>query len=102
VNGVKVHNLAHLARLVEQCDSDYIRFDLEWKKVIVLHTSSGRAATPDILSINCIPAAASQGLLEEDPQLPADLTLLCQPSMADSEIVGDDEAVAVGERQARL
>ncbi|GLI64114.1 hypothetical protein VaNZ11_007289 [Volvox africanus] len=102
VNGVKVHNLAHLARLVEQCDSEYIRFDLDWKKVIVLHTDRGRAATPDILSMNCIPAAASKGLLEEVPQLPADLTLLCQPSMAENEVVGDEEAVAVEDRIARL
>lgn len=35
VNGVKVHNLAHLARMVEECDTEFIRFDLEWKRVRV-------------------------------------------------------------------
>ncbi len=47
VNGVKVHNLQHLARLVEDCDTEYVRFDLEWKKV-------GRAAhhgNPSLLGV---------------------------------------------------
>ncbi|EFJ52282.1 trypsin family [Volvox carteri f. nagariensis] len=102
VNGVKVHNLAHMARLVEECDSEYIRFDLEWKRVVVLHTGRGRSATPDILRTNCIPAAASDGLLEEDLQLPPDVMQLSQPSMADSEVVEEQEAVPVGERMAKL
>jgi hypothetical protein len=33
VNGVKVHNLQHLAQLVERCESEYIRFDMDWKRV---------------------------------------------------------------------
>ncbi|GLC63300.1 hypothetical protein PLESTF_000021700 [Pleodorina starrii] len=102
VNGVKVHNLAHMARLIEECTAEYVRFDLEWKRVVILHNANGRAATSDILRTNCIPAAASEGLLAEDPQLPPDLTTVNQPNIADSEIVGEEEAVAVGERLARL
>lgn len=33
VNGVSVHNLAHLAQMVSACDDPFIRFDLEWNKV---------------------------------------------------------------------
>lgn len=35
VNGVKVHNLQHLAQLVERCESDYIRFELDWKRASI-------------------------------------------------------------------
>ncbi|PNH02173.1 Protease Do-like 9, partial [Tetrabaena socialis] len=102
VNGVKVHNLQHLATLVEGCAEEYVRFDLEWKRVIVLHTASARAAMPDILRANCIPAPHSEGLLAEPLLLPSDLAATRQPDMADSEVVGTEEAVAVGEQRARL
>lgn len=48
VNGVKVHNLQHLARLVEDCDTEYVRFDLEWKKV-------GLDAHNNSLPFLCVP-----------------------------------------------
>ncbi|PNW86569.1 hypothetical protein CHLRE_02g092000v5 [Chlamydomonas reinhardtii] len=89
VNGVKVHNLQHLAQLVERCESDYIRFELDWKRVVVLHTASGRAATSEILKMNAIASACSEGLMEEPLCLPPDLEATAQPSLADSEVVPD-------------
>lgn len=71
VNHAKVHNLAHLANLVEGCTADYIKFELDLKQVIVLNTANSRAASVDILLANSIPRAFSEGLLEEE--LPADL-----------------------------
>jgi hypothetical protein len=70
-------------------------------QVVVLHTATARAASADILRTNGIPAASSAGLLEEVLQLPPDLTTVNQPNMGDSEIVGDEEAVAVDERKAQ-
>ncbi len=67
-----------------------------------MHTSRARAATSDILRQNAIPAPHSEGLLQEDLRLPADLAATLQPDMADSEVPPQEEAVAVGERLARL
>ncbi|KAG2501015.1 hypothetical protein HYH03_000835 [Edaphochlamys debaryana] len=101
VNGVKVHNLQHLARLVDSCEAPFVRFDLDWKRVVVLDTAKAKAATADILRTNCIASAASEGLLSQDLCLPADVSSVVQPTMADTEVVAGDEAVAVGEGKAK-
>ncbi|KXZ44328.1 hypothetical protein GPECTOR_69g421 [Gonium pectorale] len=101
VNGVKIHNLAHLARMVTACTTEYVRFDLEWKRVVVLHTATARAALADILSTNAIPVAHSEGLLQMDLMLPADLappTSPIKPDSGDAEVADEeDDAMAVGQ-----
>jgi hypothetical protein len=71
VNGVRVHNLAHLAQAVAACDDAYVRFDLEWSKVLIIHNAKARAVGGDILLQNAVPAAHSPGLMEAAFQLPA-------------------------------
>lgn len=60
-----------------------VSYALATLQVVVLHASRARAATSDILRQNAIPAAHSEGLLQEELRLPADLDATLQPAMAD-------------------
>ncbi|XP_021912324.1 protease Do-like 9 [Carica papaya] len=62
VNGVPVKNLRSLADMVENCNDDYLRFDLEYDQIVILHTKNARAGTLDILKTHCIPSAMSEDL----------------------------------------
>ncbi|CAA0826750.1 Protease Do-like 9 [Striga hermonthica] len=61
-NGQPVKNLKSLARMVESCDDEYLKFDLEYQQIAVLQTKNAKAATLDILSTHCIPSAMSDDL----------------------------------------
>ncbi|RDX87525.1 Protease Do-like 9, partial [Mucuna pruriens] len=61
-NGKPVKNLKSLARMVESCDDEYLKFDLEYQQIVVLKTSTAKAATLDILTTHCIPSAVSDDL----------------------------------------
>eukprot|EP00882_Tetradesmus_deserticola_P018709 GHRQ01020094.1.p1 GENE.GHRQ01020094.1~~GHRQ01020094.1.p1 ORF type:complete len:426 (+),score=236.79 GHRQ01020094.1:1316-2593(+) len=63
VNGVRVVNLAHLAHLVSTCTDKFVRFDLEWNKVIYIAHHKATKMLPSILEQNSIPAEHSKGLL---------------------------------------
>ncbi len=58
----------------------------------MLHTATGRAASPDILRINGIPAASSAGLFEEVLHLPPNNSAANIEPAADAEqrSMGDD------------
>ncbi|WVZ07505.1 hypothetical protein V8G54_020851 [Vigna mungo] len=61
-NGKPVKNLQNLATMVESCDDEYLKFDLEYQQIVVLKTSTAKAATLDILTTHCIPSAMSEDL----------------------------------------
>lgn len=61
-NGKPVKNLKDLAKMVESCNAEFLKFDLEYQQIVVLHTKNAKAATLDILATHCIPSAMSDDL----------------------------------------
>ncbi|KAJ7945901.1 Protease Do-like 9 [Quillaja saponaria] len=61
-NGKPVKNLKSLASMVESCDDEFLKFDLEYQQIVVLRTKTAKAATVDILATHCIPSAMSDDL----------------------------------------
>ncbi|EFJ30037.1 hypothetical protein SELMODRAFT_90340 [Selaginella moellendorffii] len=61
-NGTAVRNLKHLAHMVDNCNDGFMRFDLEYQQMIVLDAQVAKSATPEILSMHCIPSAMSDDL----------------------------------------
>ncbi|KAK7330457.1 hypothetical protein VNO77_24651 [Canavalia gladiata] len=61
-NGKPVKNLKSLATMVESCNDEYLKFDLEYDQIVVLRMKTARAATLDILATHCIPSAMSDDL----------------------------------------
>ncbi|KAJ4810393.1 protease Do-like protein [Rhynchospora pubera] len=65
VNGVEVENLKHLCRLVEGCQDESLKFDLDEGRVIVLNYKNAKLATSRILKRHRIPTAMSSDLIDE-------------------------------------
>ncbi|KAH0969322.1 hypothetical protein GBA52_028777 [Prunus armeniaca] len=65
-NGMPVKNLKSLARMVENCDDEYLKFGLEYNQMVVLQTKIARAATLDILMTHCISSAVSDDLMTKE------------------------------------
>ncbi|KAL7153434.1 hypothetical protein ABFS83_04G167900 [Erythranthe nasuta] len=61
-NGQPVKNLKSLASMVESCNDEYLKFDLEFQQILVLQTKAAKEATLDILATHCIPSAMSDDL----------------------------------------
>ncbi|KAM3359569.1 protease Do-like 9 isoform X1 [Capsicum galapagoense] len=61
-NGATVKNLKSLASMVEKCNDEFLKFDLEYQQVVVLQTKTAKSATSDILTTHCIPSAMSEDL----------------------------------------
>ncbi|CAN1322112.1 Protease Do-like 9 [Linum perenne] len=61
-NGKPVKNLKSLALMVESCQEEYMKFEVEYHQVVVLKTETAKAATSDILAMHCIPSAMSDDL----------------------------------------
>ncbi|KAL6136346.1 hypothetical protein ACLB2K_061642 [Fragaria x ananassa] len=61
-SGKPVKNLKNLATMVESCDDEYLKFDLEYNQMVALQTKTAKAATLDILLTHCIPSAMSDDL----------------------------------------
>lgn len=62
LNGQPVKNLKGLANMVELCKDEYLKIDLEYQQLVVLHTKKAKAATLDILKTHYIPSAMSDDL----------------------------------------
>ncbi|XP_020090448.1 protease Do-like 9 [Ananas comosus] len=62
-NGQPVKNLKSLAAMVENCQEEFLQFDLEYQQIVVLETKTAKAATQDILTTHCIPSAMSEDLM---------------------------------------
>ncbi|KAG9160520.1 hypothetical protein Leryth_019476 [Lithospermum erythrorhizon] len=61
-NGKPVKNLKSLAKMVESCDQEFLKFDLDYEQIVVLQTKTAKSATKDILTMHCIPSAMSEDL----------------------------------------
>ncbi|EEF52040.1 protease Do-like 9 [Ricinus communis] len=61
-NGKPVKNLKSLANMVESCNDEFLKFELEYEQIVVLRTKTAKAATVDILTTHCIPSAMSEDL----------------------------------------
>ncbi|KAE8721218.1 Protease Do-like 9 [Hibiscus syriacus] len=61
-NGKPVKNLKSLANMVDNCNDEYLRFDLEYQQMVVLNTKAAKAATLDILTTHCISSPMSDDL----------------------------------------
>ncbi|XP_010554015.1 PREDICTED: protease Do-like 9 [Tarenaya hassleriana] len=61
-NGKPVKNLKSLAEMVENCNDEYLKFELEYDQIVVLNTKTAKEATLDILTMHCIPSAMSDDL----------------------------------------
>ncbi|XP_022862937.1 protease Do-like 9 [Olea europaea var. sylvestris] len=61
-NGKHITNLKSLASMVESCEEEFLKFDLECEQIVVLQTQKAKAATKDILAMHCIPSAMSDDL----------------------------------------
>lgn len=67
VNGEKVHNLRHLADLVDGVKGDpFLRLESEYDEVIVLEMSKVAQATAETLETHAIPADRSPDLLSSN------------------------------------
>ncbi|KAK5817840.1 hypothetical protein PVK06_022768 [Gossypium arboreum] len=62
LNGKPVTNIRRLAEMVENCDDEFLKLDLEYEQTVVLRTKTAKATTPDILATHCIPSAMSADL----------------------------------------
>ncbi|KAA3458301.1 protease Do-like 9 [Gossypium australe] len=51
---ITMKNLRRLAEMVENCDDEFLKFDLEYDQIVVLRTKTAKAATPDILATHGI------------------------------------------------
>ncbi|KAI3726044.1 hypothetical protein L1987_65841 [Smallanthus sonchifolius] len=61
-NNKPVKNLKSLADMVESCNEEFLKFDLEYEQIVVLRTKTAKKATRDILLTHCIPSAMSDDL----------------------------------------
>ncbi|KAK1432806.1 hypothetical protein QVD17_09707 [Tagetes erecta] len=61
-NNKPVKNLKSLAEMVESCNDEFLKFDLEYEQIVVLRTKTAKKATRDILLTHCIPSAMSDDL----------------------------------------
>ncbi|CAN6831863.1 unnamed protein product [Brassica oleracea] len=61
-NGKPVKNLKCLAEMVENCEDEYMEFNLDYHQIVVLQTKTAKMATLDILTTHCIPSAMSDDL----------------------------------------
>lgn len=66
VNGVEVHNLRHLRRLVEDCEESSLRFDLDDGRVVVLDFQAAKEASLRILQRHRISSHTSNDLLQKE------------------------------------
>ncbi|KAL6070702.1 Protease Do-like 10, mitochondrial [Balamuthia mandrillaris] len=62
-NGQKVKNLKHFAEMVECCEEEYLRFDLEYDRIIVMEREKAKQASIEILRQHYIPSAKSPDLI---------------------------------------
>jgi len=61
-NGVEIQNLQHLVSLVEDCRDSYVRFDLEFQRVVILDHQLAQQATAEILTQHAIANNKSKDL----------------------------------------
>lgn len=63
VNGAVPKNLMHLSQLVDECASDFVRFELDEEFVVVIDLKEARKASEGLLERHAIPSQRSIGNL---------------------------------------
>lgn len=66
VNGTEIDNLEHLRQLVQNCNAEFLRIDLDDDRVIVLNYEMAKIATSSILKRHRIPSSVSIDLLDTE------------------------------------
>ncbi|CAH8298164.1 unnamed protein product [Eruca vesicaria subsp. sativa] len=77
VNGVEVDNLRHLCQLIENCDTENLKLDLDDGRVLALKYRDARLATSMILKRHRIASAMSSDLLIEQNNPVTELAASC-------------------------
>ncbi|KAL3506398.1 hypothetical protein ACH5RR_031780 [Cinchona calisaya] len=70
LNGVEIKNLKNLASMVENCEDEFLQFDLEDGKRIVVDTKKAKSSNPKIMKKHSIHSAMSDDLLKEIKKKP--------------------------------
>mmetsp|Transcript_7139 Transcript_7139/g.26259 ORF Transcript_7139/g.26259 Transcript_7139/m.26259 type:complete len:550 (+) Transcript_7139:192-1841(+) len=87
-NGVQVRNLAHLAELVDQCESQWLEFQVEQSVHLVLDRAKAVEEGPQILQVHAITFDRSEDLRERAhglrKQTSRDANGSCDTDMVDS------------------
>lgn len=81
VNGVEVDNLRHLCQLIENCDTENLKLDLDDGRVLALKYQDARLATSLILKRHRIASAMSSDLLIEQNNLATELAASCSTAV---------------------
>lgn len=63
VNGTEPRNLAHMVQMVDDCDGDFVRFELDDDFVVVVDLKEARETADDILQRHAIPSERSLGVM---------------------------------------
>ena len=63
VNGKPVRNLKSLVDMVEKCNDEYLKLELDQNQLVVLNTKEAKKSTAAILKTHCIPQSRSVDLL---------------------------------------
>ncbi|KAK7365230.1 hypothetical protein VNO80_14123 [Phaseolus coccineus] len=66
VNGTEIDNLEHLRQLVQSCNAEFLRIDLDDDRVIVLNYEMAKIASSSILKRHRIPSSVSIDLLDTE------------------------------------
>ncbi|MED6183275.1 Protease Do-like 10, mitochondrial [Stylosanthes scabra] len=77
VNGTDIDNLEHLCQLVENCNTESVRFDLEDDRVIALNYEVAKVATSRILMRHRIPSAKSVDLIDTQNSSQSEVASQC-------------------------
>ncbi|KAJ0234457.1 Protease Do-like 10 [Hirschfeldia incana] len=81
VNGVEVDNLRHLCQLIENCDTENLKLDLDDGRVLALKYQDARLATSLILKRHRIASAMSSDLLIEQNNPATELAASCSAAV---------------------
>ncbi|KAG2307298.1 hypothetical protein Bca52824_027046 [Brassica carinata] len=81
VNGVEVDNLRHLCQLIENCDTENLKLDLDDGRVLALKYQDARLATSLILKRHRIASAMSSDLLIEQHNPATELAAPCSTAV---------------------
>jgi len=72
-NGVEIQNLQHLVSLVESCTESFVRFDLEFQRVVIMDRALALQASEEILAQHAIAHNKSKDIKTIPPPAPETL-----------------------------
>jgi len=93
LNGEKIYNLKQLVTMVDECESEYLTFDLDYNQKLVLKADRAKAATAEVLETHCIPS-------DRSPDLADGAAAAAVANGAAAAADGGDEGAAAGRSRA--